>query len=266
MLPESGEGMTEQEVVTILREAGCVFAEEEARLLLSEDVLMEELILMVNRRAEGIPLEYVIGATVFCGIRIQLDKGVFVPRRRTEFLVEQACALARSDDIVMDLCCGSGAVGAAIAAGADQISLYAADIDPAAIQCAEQNLKGYRASVFQGDLYKPLPQSLKGTVNILTANTPYVPTAEIERLPQEARLYEPKTALDGGADGLDLQRKIAKEAPLWLAHGGHLLIETSERQAALTFEIFKNAGLAPWIVRNEEWDATVVVGTRVSID
>jgi release factor glutamine methyltransferase len=102
---------------------------------------------------------------------------------------------------------------------------------------------------------------LRGRVNIIVANVPYVPTDSIKLLPQEARLYEPKLALDGGMDGLDFQRKVAEEALHWLAPGGHLLIETSEMQAAQTLEIFANAGLISKIARDEELDATVVIGT-----
>ncbi|RLQ93696.1 putative protein N(5)-glutamine methyltransferase [Falsibacillus albus] len=255
-----------QEIIDKLRSAGCVFAEEEAQLLISEARTMEHLKTMTELRVTGRPIEYVVGATTFCNLRIELEMGVFIPRRRTEFLVQQARALACPGDIVVDLCCGSGAVGAALAAELNRISLYAVDIDPIAVRCAARNVTDKGGQVFQGDLYTPLPQSLKGRVNIIVANTPYVPTEAIEMLPQEARLYEPKVALDGGQDGLDLQRKAAQEAPRWLAPGGHLLIETSERQAPKTFEIFMSAGLTTRIVRNEEMDATVVIGVRPPLE
>jgi release factor glutamine methyltransferase len=179
-------------------------------------------------RAGGLPLEYVVECAEFCGLRIKVDRGVFVPRQRTEFLVRQAEALYCSGDIVVDLCCGSGAVGAAMASALGRILLYSVDIDPVAVRCAALNVTDIGGHVFEGDLYKALPNSLKGHVNILVANVPYVPTVAIELLPQEARLHEPKVALDGGKDGLDIQRRVAEEAPIWLAPGGHLLVETSE--------------------------------------
>jgi release factor glutamine methyltransferase len=216
---------------------------------------------MVELRASGLPLEYVLGFTMFCGLRIEVKRGVFVPRQRTQFLVQQAKTLTRNCDIVVDLCCGSGAVGAAIADKLNQVFLHSADIDPVAVQCTSNNIKNMDGHVYQGDLYNALPHWLRGRVNIIVANVPYVPTDSIKLLPQEARLYEPKWALDGGTDGLDFKRKVAKEALHWLAPGGHLLVETSEIQAGQTLEIFVNAGLISKIARDEELDATVVIGT-----
>ena len=108
--------------------------------------------------------------------------------------------------------------------------MHAADIDPAAVRCARRNIAA-AGQVYEGDLYDPLPATLRGRVDILVANVPYVPTEEIGLLPAEARVHEARVALDGGADGLDLLRRVTAAAPPWLAPGGHLLVETSERQA-----------------------------------
>ncbi|MEA1010635.1 putative protein N(5)-glutamine methyltransferase [Bacillus cereus] len=251
---------TEKCIINKLWSAGCVFAAEETRLLISEARTPEELKKMVEMRVDGLPLEYVVGYAEFCGLRIEVDRGVFVPRQRTEFLVHQAKALSRSNDIVIDLCCGSGAVGVALAATLGRVELYSVDIDPIAVQCASRNVTDFGGHVFEGDLYNSLPLSLKGHVNTLVANVPYVPTEAIKLLPQEARLHESKVALDGGMDGLDIQRRVAEEAFLWLAPGGHLLMETSEMQAPQTFEIFARAGLTTKVARDEELDATVVIG------
>ncbi|WP_299091653.1 putative protein N(5)-glutamine methyltransferase [uncultured Metabacillus sp.] len=245
-----------------LRSEGCVFAEEETQLLTSEARSIEELMNMVEKRICGLPLEYVLGFTKFCGLRIEVERGVFIPRRRTEFLVQQAKVLTRPYDIVLDLCCGSGAVGAAIVTDLKKISLHSVDIDPVAVRCASHNIIKIGGHVYQGDVYDALPHSLRGKVNIIVANAPYVPTDSVKLLPRESRLYEPKVALDGGKDGLDLHRMIAEEALQWLVSGGHLLIETSELQGAKTFEIFVKAGLIAKIVRDEEMDATVVIGTK----
>ncbi|MEW5553554.1 putative protein N(5)-glutamine methyltransferase [Peribacillus frigoritolerans] len=255
---------TEKHIINRLRSAGCVFAEDETRLIISEARTLEDLNKMVEMRTNGLPLEYVVGWTAFCGLRIEVDQGVFVPRKRTEFLVSQAEALSCSGDIVVDICCGSGAVGVALAAALGRVVLYSVDIDPVAVRCAERNVTIFDGHVFEGDLYKALPDSLKGHVNILVANVPYVPTKAIKLLPQEARLYEPKVALDGGEDGLDIQRRVAEEALLWLAPGGHLLIETSEMQTPQTFEIFDSVGLTTKVIRDEELDATVVIGSNFS--
>jgi len=258
--------------VTRLRAAGCVFAEDEARLLISAARTPAGLAEMVNRRAAGQPLEHVLGWAEFCGLRIAVDPGVFIPRRRTEFLVRRAAALARRAAgpdhgraravVVVDLCCGSGAVGAALAASLGRVELHAADIDPAAVRCARRNVAAAGGQVYQGDLYGPLPARLRGRVDILAANVPYVPSGEVGLLPPEARAHEPRVALDGGADGLDVLRRVAAAAPLWLAPGGHLLAETSERQAPRAAEAVGRDGLIPRVAHSARLNATVVIGTR----
>ncbi|SHE42298.1 release factor glutamine methyltransferase [Seinonella peptonophila] len=250
-------------IVNRLRNAGCVFAEDETRLLISSAQTLVDLISMVEKRESGLPLEHVIGWTDFCGLRIAVDSGVFVPRRRTEFLVQQAAILARPKSIVVDLCCGSGAIGAVLITWLDQIKLYAVDIDPIAVKCAQRNLPN--GQVFRGDLFKPLPDALKGHVDVLVANVPYVPTESINLLPSEARIHEALVALDGGKDGLNIQRRVAASAPHWLSPNGHLLIETSEQQAPQTVEIFAANGLIPKVASFNELDATVVIGTRPTL-
>jgi release factor glutamine methyltransferase len=135
------------------------------------------------------------------------------------------------------------------------------DIDPAAVQCAARNI-GSRGTVYQGDLYEPLPSSLAGRFTLIVANAPYVPSGEVSRLPREARLYEPQASLDGGVDGLDIQRRVAAGAYTWLASGGHLLIETSWHQAERTRGVVAAAHLSADVVRSEALEAAVVVGTK----
>jgi release factor glutamine methyltransferase len=250
-------------IVGRLRAAGCVFAEDEARLLIDAARTPDELDDMVARRASGLPLEQVVGWAEFCGLRIAVTPGVFVPRWRTEFLVAQAVALARTADTIVDLCCGAAAIGIAVTHPTERAELHAADIDPAAVSCARQNAAaflGLRGHVYQGDLYEPLPRELRGRVAVLVANVPYVPTSEIGLLPPEARTHEPLTALDGGPDGLDVLRRVAAGAPAWLAPGGHLLIETSERQAPAAQAAFAAAGLDPQVASSDDLGTTVIIG------
>ncbi|MEV4555789.1 putative protein N(5)-glutamine methyltransferase [Kitasatospora sp. NPDC049285] len=247
-------------VVHRLRAAGCVFAEDEARLLLSAADSPARLAALVELRCAGRPLEHVVGFAEFAGLRVAVTPGVFVPRRRSEFLVERAAALGRPGAVLLDLCCGSGAVGAALAARLGPVELHAADLDPASVACARRNLAPYGGRVHLGDLDAPLPDHLRGRVDLLVANAPYVPTDEIPLLPPEARDHEPRTALDGGSDGLAVQRRVAEAAPRWLAPGGRLLIETSERQAPATAALLAAHGLRPRIEADDERDATVVVG------
>jgi release factor glutamine methyltransferase len=254
---------TQPDITSRLRAAGCVFAEDEARSLLAAADTPDDLERLVLRRVGGEPLEYVLGWAEFCGLRIVVEPGVFVPRRRTEFLVERAVKLARSGNIAVDLCCGSGAIAAALAAAVDRIELYATDLDPAAVRCAATNL-GRTGRVYEGDLYGPLPRSLKGRIDLLACNAPYVPTDAIDFMPAEARLHEARSALDGGPDGLDIQRRVAAEAPSWLAPTGHLLIETSVGQAPLTAAAFEEAGLTAAIAHDAELESTVAIGHRPS--
>lgn len=247
------------DTVTRLRAAGCVFAEDEARLLVAAAATPAELAAMVDRRAAGLPLEQVLGWAEFRGLRIAVEPHVFVPRRRTGFLVEQAVAVAVPGAVVVDLCCGSGAVGAALAAEVP-VELHATDIDPAAVRCARRNIAAARGRVYRGDLYAPLPDRLRGRVDVLLANAPYVPTGAIGLMPPEAREHEPRVALDGGADGLDVQRRVAAGAPDWLAPGGHLLVETSAGQAPGTAGVVAGSGLVARVVSSDELDATVVIG------
>jgi release factor glutamine methyltransferase len=256
----SPSSLASSAIVTRLRAAGCVFAEDEARLLITAAGNPADLAAMVDRRVAGLPLEHILGWAEFCGLRIAVDPGVFVPRRRTEFLVRRAIALAVPRAVVVDLCCGSGAVGAALAVALDPAELHAADIDPAAVRCARRNIRADR--VHEGDLYDALPPALRGRVGILAANVPYVPTGKVGLLPPEARLHEARVALDGGADGLELLRRVTAGAPHWLAPGGHVLFETNARQAAAATEALARQGLIPEVTSSEELDATVVVGTR----
>ncbi|GAA4707406.1 putative protein N(5)-glutamine methyltransferase [Phytohabitans rumicis] len=247
-------------IITRLRAAGCVFAEDEARLLAGSARTPDELDAMVERRVAGLPLEQVLGWAEFCGLRIELERGVFVPRRRTEFLVRQAAAVSRPGAVVVDLCCGSGAIGAALAAAVGRIELYAADVDPVAVRCARRNVAAAGGRVYAGDLDEPLPTALLGRVDVLVANVPYVPTEEVGLMPPEARDHEPRVALDGGADGLDVARRVVAAAPRWLAPGGHLFFETSERQAPRAIEAVAAAGLTARAASSAELAATVVIG------
>jgi release factor glutamine methyltransferase len=281
---------TDPDVVARLRAAGCVFAEDEARVLNAAARTRDELDAMVARRCDGEPLEQVVGWAEFAGLRVLVDPGVFVPRRRSEFLVSVAVQLAGRAGgtvprVVLDLCCGTGALGLAVAvelsegalsegalsgSGADGpasvsvrlsgVELHAADLDPAAVACARRNVEPAGGHVHAGDLFAALPGSLRGRIGTLICNAPYVPTSEIAFMPAEARDHEAPMALDGGPDGLAVLRRAAAGAPAWLAPGGVLLVETSERQAPAMAAAMTAAGLAARVHEDDETGATVVTG------
>ena len=252
-----------------LRAAGCVFAEEEAGLLLAEAAKRsaetagsKNLEHMVQQRCAGLPLEQVLGWAGFCGLRITVSAGVFIPRRRTELLAAHAIALisALTNPVLVELCCGSGAVSLAIASRTSHsLEAYAVDIHPAAIECARINLAG-RATVLAGDLFSALPQTLLGRVDVVVANAPYVPTSKLDTLPPEARDHEPAITLDGGADGLTVLRRIISAAPAWLRPGGSLVVECSREQSATVAQLMAAQDLRPEIITSEGPEATIAVG------
>jgi len=255
---------TDQAVVARLRAAGCVFAEDEARLLAEAARTPAELDALVQRRVSGLPLEQVVGWAEFHGLRIFVDPGVFVPRRRSEFLVDTAVSLARpTGPVIVDLCCGTGALGLAVATALGGTELHAADIDQAAVACARRNLEPAGGHVYLGDLFGPLPTGLRGRVGVLICNAPYVPSPEVSFLPPEARDHEPRVALDGGPDGLAVLRRVAAAAARWLAPGGALLVETSDQQAPAMTRAMTAAGLTSRVHTSEEYGATVVTGSTL---
>ncbi|GAY10272.1 putative protein N(5)-glutamine methyltransferase [Pseudonocardia sp. N23] len=244
--------------IDALRAAGCVFAEDEAALLLAEARGPEALAAMVARRVEGDPLEQIVGWAEFRGLRVVVEPGVFVPRRRTGFLAGLAVAATGDGATVVDMCCGAGAVAMAVRAESGAASVHATDVDPAAVTCARRNLPP--RTVHEGDLYAALPTQLRGRVDVVVANAPYVPTDEIATMPPEARLFEPPVALDGGADGLDVARRVVAGAPHWLVARGTLLVETSVRQAPALQEWFARNGFEATVESDDEIGGTAVRG------
>lgn len=214
---------------------------------------------MVVRRVAGEPLELILGWAEFCGLRIRVAPGVFVPRQRSALMVELAVGSAGRGAIrrVLDLGCGTGALGAAIAARLPDAEVWATDIDPAAVACAKWNLPPSR--VLLGDLYDPLPHDLE--LDVIVANAPYVPSDQIRNMPPEARDHEHHVALDGGADGLDVQRRVIEQAPKHLAPGGVLVIESGQEQAPVTASLMREQGLVAEIHHDEDLYATAVTGT-----
>jgi len=248
--------VNEPQLVAALRAAGCVFAEEEARLLIDEASSPGELMAWAARRMAGEPLEYVVGWAAFAGVRVAVEPGVCVPRRRSELLF--TVAGREPADLVVDLCCGTAAVGAALTRLWPGAEIHAADSDPAAVACARRNLPPER--VHEGDLYTALPDDLTGRVDLVVANAPYVPTDAVATMPREARDHEHRVALDGGLDGLDVLRRVAADAPAWLRPGGRLLVETGRDQAELMAAVVTAAGMAAQVESDDELGATVVFG------
>jgi release factor glutamine methyltransferase len=248
------------DTVSVLRTAGCVDAEDEARLLIEDG---GDLPALLARRVAGEPLEWVLGWAEFADLRVVVRPGVFVPRRRSELLAAQAIARLRPASVAVELCCGAAAIATAILEEVPFVEVHAADIDPVAVACAQENLPN--GNVHQGDLFGALPADLRGRIDVLVANTPYVPSDEIALMPPEARDHEPRHTLDGGPDGLTLLRRISGSATDWLTPGGHVLIEVGERQLPDAVGVFRSDGLVVSSARDDDLGATVVVGRAVGL-
>ncbi|WP_340539771.1 putative protein N(5)-glutamine methyltransferase [Nocardioides sp. GXZ039] len=251
--------MSIDDVVRRLRAAGCVFAEQEATLLVEAADDDAHLRRLVSARSAGRPLEHLLGWAEFDGLRIVVADGVFVPRQRTRLLVEVAAARAPRGGVAVDLCCGSGALLVALAARRPDLEGHAADLDPAAVACARQNLPP--ECVHAGDLFDALPARLRGRIDVVVANAPYVPTEAIAAMPAEARDHEHRIALDGGTDGLDLHRRVAAHAARWLGPGGLLVIEVAPAQLVAAASLLSTAGFDVETVTDDERDATAVLAT-----
>ncbi|MEV6690597.1 putative protein N(5)-glutamine methyltransferase [Micromonospora sp. NPDC051196] len=246
-----------------LRRAGCVWAEEEAGLLVEAADSPQTFTVLVDRRVAGEPLEHLLGWAEFCGERITVLPGVFVPRTRTALLVAAAVAVTGPAARVVELCCGSGAITRSLARRLrDPRLLAAVDLDPTAVACARHNLAELSVPVFAGDLFGALPTAWCGGLDLVVANAPYVPTAALDLLPAESRRYEAPVALDGGPDGLAVLRRLAGDATRWLAPGGHLVVEVGETQVDLFAAVLTAAGLVPATVRDESLAATAMTARR----
>lgn len=248
------------DLVSRLRAAGCVFAEEEAEVLTSSATSPAHLEEMLARRVAGDPLEHVVGWVGFDGGRVAVEPGVFVPRQRTAYLVELAAPLLSPGDTVLDLCCGSGALGLALARRVPGISVHASDIDPVAVACAARNLAPVGGSAVAGDLTAALPPSLERSAAVIVANVPYVPSTAVALMPPESRDHEPRGTVDGGPDGLDLLRRVAALAPTWLRPGGVLFCEVSQDQAAAATVAFTAARLVAEVHHDDDRETTAVSG------
>lgn len=245
-----------------LRAVGSVFAEDEADLLLEAgDGDPVRLRALVQRRLAGEPLEVVLGWAAFDGHRVRVAAGVFVPRARTAVVVEQAARRLHRYDRVVDLCCGVGAISVALLGRVGALDLVAADVDPDATDVAAENI-GDRGIVVTGDLFAPLPERFREAVDVIAVNAPYVPSGEVATMPSEARDHERLVALDGGADGLDVHRRIADGAGAWLRPGGAVVIEVSAAQSAASAALFAAAGFTVAVERDDEVDGTCVVAVR----
>jgi release factor glutamine methyltransferase len=233
----------------------------------------------VARRVAGEPLQYVVGWAPFGRLRLAVGPGVFVPRPETESLADRAARHLRAAGtpersgeprsgasvrpIAVDLCTGSGAIACFLAAEVPGARVLATELDPGALAWAAGNAERHGVELLAGDLDEPLPAELAGRVDVLCANVPYVPTDAIATLPGDVRDHEPRLALDGGPDGLDVLRRLAPRTTHWLGQGGRVLCEIGEDQAEAAVALLTGAGLAEVAIHQDLVGRDrIVEGTR----
>lgn len=232
-----------------LADAGCIAAREEADELLDaaagDPGVLDHL---VTRRLKGEPIAWLTGAVSFCGVRLSVAPGVYVPRWQTEPLARRAVTLLPLAGVAVDLCTGAGAVAAVLAAAVPTARVLATELDPNAVRSARSN----GVEVFEGWLDDPLPQELQGRVDVLTAVVPYVPTGSLPLLPSDVQTFEPRPALDGGIDGMDLLAEVARRSPSWLSPGGRVLLELGGDQADPMGQLLHELGFEGLDVMSDE--------------
>ena len=226
-------------LVERLELAGCVAAGEEAGELLAAAPDAATLEAWVCRREQGEPLAWITGTLWFCGRPLAVDAGLYVPRYQTEDLATRAAAHLPPGGRAADLCTGTGAVAAHLAASVPGAAVVGVDVDPRAVACARRNL----VPAVVGDLADPPLRP--GAFDLVTAVAPYVPTDALALLPADVQRYEPRRALDGGADGLDLVRRVVAAAAGLLRPGGRLLLELGGDQDAALAPALAEAGFEP---------------------
>lgn len=233
-----------------------------------EDDLPEEQLseyeITLRKRAEHIPLQYIIGETEFMGLKFKVNSNVLIPRQDTETLVEEALKIVQPGMRVLDLCTGSGCVIVSIlhnaGGNASGVKGYAVDISKQALIVAKENAKLNDVTVNfeRSDLF----DNVTGKFDVIVANPPYIPTAEIAKLMPEVRDFEPTEALDGKEDGLYFYRKMVEQCGNYLNPGGKILFEIGHDQGDAVSGLLRDAGFYDiGIVKDLARHDRVVTGT-----
>jgi release factor glutamine methyltransferase len=236
-------------LTALLEREGFVAAGEEAEELLkraSRDRALLEA--MVARRRTGEPLAWIVGGVDFCGLRLRVASGVYVPRWQTELLAERAVARLPSDGVAVDVCTGCGALAAVLAARRPGARVIGVDVDPAAVACARSN----GVAAFVGDLLAPVPSALVGRVDVVCGVVPYVPTGELALLQRDTFTFETPLAYDGGTDGCASLRRVVADAPRVLRPRGALLLELGGDEASLLAVDLAAAGFVDVVMLYDE--------------
>jgi len=228
---------------------------------------------LVRRRAQGEPLQQILGETEFYSRVFKVEPGIFIPRPETERLVEEAVALLAPPDrrllapVAVEIGCGTGIIGISLALDVPRLTVYATDVNPAAVQLTKHNAHtlgaGPRVHVLAGNRFDPLPAHLKSQVDLVVSNPPYIRETDIPLLAAEVSEHDPLEALDGGPDGLVFYRALASGLCIWLRPGGHVAVEIGDDQGQDVEDIFSASGMEDIRVIRDYSDRDRVVTARL---
>jgi release factor glutamine methyltransferase len=259
------------DLVDRLRAAGCINPEAELALIRRWLPTPRDQSLAVEQRANGMPLELVVGVAEFAGIAVQVRRGVFLPRRRSESLLEAAELFVgvletevpdRKKPVALDLGCGSGAIAAAFVTRNPRWQVEACDVDPTAVECAELNAARFGFAVHRTEWFSGLPSRLHGRIDLVLAHLPYVPTGQLPQLARDYRAVEPLQAVDGGPDGLVPWRQVLRTSERWMSPAGRILTQVAEHQSADAVIAARRAGLEVQVLTFD--DALVIAAHRAA--
>lgn len=254
----------QRQVTKILRDAGIENAANEARFFLQDALGYDSVQLVTGyrdyacqtcvetafdwakRRAAGEPLQYILGHTDFMGLDIKVAPGVLIPRPETEGLCELLLKAEMAPKRILDLCTGSGCIAAWAAHAFPETAVIATDLSEEALAIAEENCKAHESfsgqvKLLQGDLFEALPAEVE-PFDVIVSNPPYIPSATVETLESEVKDHEPRLALDGGPEGMDIVSRIIEEAPARLIPGGLLLMEIDDTQKESVLACCRSSG------------------------
>ena len=241
------------DVAAMLSSAGFVAADEEAvELIACANGDLVRLSSLVERRLTGEPLAWITGHVTFCGIRIRVDPGVYVPRWQSEALALRAVARLPKEGVAVDLCTGAGSVAKVLALGSPMARVVASDLDERAVACAAGN----GVEVYRGDLFEPLPRDFTGGVDVVVGVVPYVPTSSLDLLPHDTFIFESTLSYDGGPDGTDVLRRVVVDSVEYLRPGAALLLELGGDQAEALADDLENLGFVDLeVLEDDDGDA-----------
>ena len=232
-----------------LAEGGFVAPDEEADELLARAAGDGELLgSLVARRLTGEPLAWITGSATFCGIELRVDPGVYVPRWQSEALARRAAERLPASGTAVDLCTGAGAVAKTLMTRRPGARVVASDLDERAVVCARAN----GVDVYRGDLFAPLPSTLRGNVDVVVGVVPYVPTSDLPLLQRDTLTFESPLSYDGGPDGTAILRRVLTESPTFLRRGGAVLLELGGDQPRALADDFGRLGYVDVRVLHDE--------------